>query len=176
MNIARPTADSTFGRAWSPAHADDKRFFPHNETLRSPDTDGMNEGGNHQTKVARSLLWYGYHDNPEGWVCPSSFDAFTPVNSVNVRETPRLWFWGGTEGGDLTLAPWIQGSDDDLQATTELSYGWTIKGMNTNVRSTALLGADRALRVDEDMSTDNAGELGNQPALLPVGDGRTASV
>ena len=153
-----------FGLA-SIQYSDDKRFFPHNVKLRAPDTDTINGGtGGHQAKIIRALLWYGYHDNPEGWICPSSFDQFIPIGDAAVRDKIRLWYWEGASDGQISKSPFVDGQGDvELSETTELSYGWTIKGMNSNTRSTSLLGADRARRLDEEssMDTSSAGLLGN---------------
>lgn len=132
-------------------YADDKRFFPHNRKIQENDGDFQT---NHPTKIIRALLWYGYHDNPEGWICPSSYDLFQPVTDSNIKGNMRLWFWQGGQGND-TKNPFIDGADITLEQTDELSYGWTRKGMNTNVRSTALLGADRGVRNQEEV--DNLG-------------------
>lgn len=143
-------------------YAGDKRFFPHFKKPTQLDDDGMNGTSNHQTKVIRALLWYGYHDNPEGWICPSSFDLNIPIQDPEVRQKLRKWFWDGGNSGDMRKSPFVDGlSDPNLKDTTELSYGWTRKGMNQNARSTALLGADRARRQDEDSSdTVTAGAEG----------------
>ncbi len=144
-------------------YADDKRFFPHNKRSQDPD-DGFTS--NHGTKVIRALLWYGYHDNPEGWICPSSFDLYQPITDQNVKGNLRTWFWGSAASGSDTKNPFIDGlSDPTTNVQDELSYGWTRKGMNSNVRSTALMGADRAVKVESEVNagagTMNPGELGN---------------
>jgi prepilin-type N-terminal cleavage/methylation domain-containing protein len=152
-----------FGLA-SIQYSDDKRFHPHNDRPQTLDIDGMNGASLHQTKIIRALLWYGYHDNPEGWICPSSFDQFIPIQDPEVREKLRKWGWNGASSGDERLSPFIHtAGDPNLKDSTEVSYGWTVKGMNTNVRSTALLGADRARRLDEEsVDTITAdGTLGN---------------
>jgi prepilin-type N-terminal cleavage/methylation domain-containing protein len=148
-------------------YGDDKRFLPHFKKVLEIDDDFTS---NHQTKVFRTLLWYGYHDNPEGWICPSSYDAYIPINDADVRENMRLWFWGG----DYTPAkkdksPWIDGAGDPKNVdTNEVSYGWTRKAMNSNIRSTAILGADRSVRTADDptdagggSSAAGPGEYGN---------------
>jgi prepilin-type N-terminal cleavage/methylation domain-containing protein len=50
-------------------YADDKRFFPHYRSKALLD-NGYAEASS--VKNVRALLWFGYHDNPEGWICPSS--------------------------------------------------------------------------------------------------------
>lgn len=151
-----------FGLA-SLQYASDKKFFPHNAALRELDGDGMNGSSNHQTKIVRALGWYGYHDNPEGWICPSSFDAATPIENPEVMEKMRLWSWGGGADGSLTLSPFKHDAGDvALKDTEELSYGWTRKAMNFNARSTRKVAADRSRRLDEEIEGTGApGELGN---------------
>lgn len=144
-------------------YADDKRFFPHNKRTQDPD-DHYNT--NHGSKIIRALLWYGYHDNPEGWICPSSFDLYQPITDQAVKGNLRTWFWGSAASGSDTKNPFIDTTNTDpaLNAQDELSYGWTRKGMNSNVRSTALVGVDRAVRVQSEVDqggTLNTGDYGN---------------
>jgi prepilin-type N-terminal cleavage/methylation domain-containing protein len=137
-------------------YGDDKRFLPHNNPVLSIDSDSTSP---HQTKIARAMVWYGYHDNPEGWICPSSYDMFIPVNNDDVREQMRGWFWNATyTGSSATKSPFLAGADPNLaggNSTSELSYGWTRKGMNANVRSTAILGADRSVRTEDAADSDS---------------------
>jgi prepilin-type N-terminal cleavage/methylation domain-containing protein len=143
-------------------YADDKRFYPHFSKMNVIDSNGMT-GGNHQTKIYRALLWYGYHDNPEGWICPSSYDTYIPITGADVREKIRLWGWEGGSTSSETQSPFMTGTDPNLNVTTEVSFGWSRKGMSSNARSISLLGADRSLRLDDDAmtATSNAGEYGN---------------
>lgn len=122
-------------------YADDKRFFPHVGKLT--ELDGR-VNTNHAPRYMRTLITFGYLDNPEVFVCPSSYDA--------VNETPfpfedaRAWSWGGKRVATANFRSPIAVDDGPtLDETTELSYGWTRKGMNGSVRSTAILGADRAV-------------------------------
>jgi len=144
-------------------YADDKAFFPHNRSAVTLDAD---ETGNHQTKIFRSLLWYGYHDNPQGWICPSSYDMFVPVNNDDVREHMRKWFWQGDYSkSNARAAPFVDGGADPVgsgpRATTEISYGWTRRGMSVNEPSTGILGADRSLRAEGDKSGSGPDSFGN---------------
>ena len=124
-------------------YADDKRFFPHVGSLRALDE---RMGKNTPIKI-RSLVWYGYHDNPEGFICPVSFDSFYPVTNSAVVNAPRRWLWGGADAAPSDRSPFVSSECDvDFAATDELSYGWTILGLNTGARSTKVLGADRSLR------------------------------
>ncbi len=130
-----------FGLA-SIQYADDKRFFPHVGALKNldggPDT-------NHSTKKARALVWYGYQEGPESFVCPASSDMSVP-RTIGFNE--RTWFWGAGQipaGGGLS--PLADGAaDPNLEDTSELSYGWTRKGLSSNARSNNLLIADRAVQ------------------------------
>ena len=142
-------------------YSDDKRFFPH--TAAKILTLDERMGKNVPIKI-RSLVWYGYHDNPEGFICPSSFDTFYPITNTDVIDNPRLWIWGGADIAPTDQSPFVANGDDvQFSETDELSYGWTIKGMNSNIRSTALLGADRSVR-------DQAGSEGTG-ATNPIENG-----
>ncbi len=145
-------------------YGDDKRFLPHFNAILTIDGDFDT---NHQTKAFRAMLWYGYHDNPEGWICPSSYDAYIPINDANVRENMRLWFYGGTYGSaKKDKSPWIDAAADPTNlVTNEVSYGWTRKAMNSNIRSTAILGADRSVRTADD-PTDAGGTGPANPGLF----------
>ena len=141
------------------AYSDDMRFFPHHERPHLVD------GGwdtSHPSKSIRALLWYGYHDSPEGWICPSSWDLFVRVDDANSKNNPRYWFWSSPRSNGTVTGGAGQGSgrsdvspfadqlpDHSLDGTDEVSYGWTRKGMNENVASNALLSADRSLRREE---------------------------
>jgi prepilin-type N-terminal cleavage/methylation domain-containing protein len=147
-------------------YADDKRFFPHVGPIAQPDTGYST---NHPVRIIRALVWYGYHDNPEGFICPSSLDLYVPITDNSVKANMRLWFWanpGPQNGGNVSKNPFLETIDPPLFDNEELSYGWTRKGMNSNVRSTALLGADRAVRVQTEVdggTLNNHGDNGNHP-------------
>jgi prepilin-type N-terminal cleavage/methylation domain-containing protein len=159
------------------SYADDKRFFPHTQAIRALDGDWTSTDG---TKSMRALLWYGYLDSPEGWICPSSWDRAMPIHDARTRADMRYWFWSSTTANGTSTGSAVQGSglplfapfidcmmDDSLDGTDELSYGWTRRGMNANVRSTALLSADRSVRREQDVIDRGAtlnGELGNHTA------------
>jgi len=141
------------------SYSDDKRFYPHYERPHSLDGDWATHN---PSKAIRSMLWFGYTDSPEGWICPSSYDMFVRIDDPNSKNNMKYWFWsspnangtvtgGGGQGSGLTkVAPFTdQLTDHSLDGTDEISYGWTRKGMNINVRSTALLGADRSVRREE---------------------------
>jgi len=150
-------------------YADDKRFFPHISGKTATDPDFVGAGG---TKNIRALLWFGYHDNPEGWICPSSYDVFTPISNATVKANMRRWSFVASNASGMGPATWESNTpyriplanDPAIRATDELSFGWTRKYMNTNQRSTALLGADKAIRVEQTTGgtvTATAGEIGN---------------
>jgi hypothetical protein len=123
-------------------YGDDKRFMPHVERILDLDGDVAT---NHTPIKIRALVWYGYHDGPERFICPDSRDDAGPLTD-SARENMRTWTWKETKGeASLTQAPYVQsGVDPTLDSMTDLSYGTTRKGMNSNVRSTAVLAADRA--------------------------------
>jgi hypothetical protein len=124
-------------------YADDKRFLPH--VGKTQDLDG-GYTTNASPKITRTLVWFGYHDAPEGFVCPSSPDRALPIEDKNVKANLRLWFWGGeSTPASPTVNPFVDTAPDPaLSTTTELSYGWTRRGMNANARTATELAADRA--------------------------------
>jgi prepilin-type N-terminal cleavage/methylation domain-containing protein len=154
------------------SYSDDKRFFPHFNRPHALDGDMATSD---PSKSVRSLLWYGYTDSPEGWICPSSYDMFVRVDSAKAKSNMKYWFWSsnnfngsaGTAGssqesGNSTASPFVdQLADHSIDGTDELSYGWTRKGMNTNTRSTALLGADRSVRREQDLTGGTVAVGGN---------------
>ncbi len=123
-------------------YSDDKRLYPH---VGSPQSLNGGPDTNHSTKKTRTLLYYGYHDNPEGFVCPSSFDIYNPQTAPLNGKT---WFWDGNQNPtDGSQSPLTDGAPDpNLEDNYELSYGWTRKSLNSNASSRTLLMADRAVR------------------------------
>lgn len=161
------------------AYSGDHRFFPHHNRPHALDGDAS---ASDCSKSVRALLWYAYTDAPEGWVCPSSFDMAMVVNDPNTRTNMRYWFWSspsangtvtggpGQGGGKTTVSPFVdQLPDHSIDGTDELSYGWSRKGMSTNTRSTALLGADRAVRREQDLTGGTATMQNSQHGNHPDG-------
>lgn len=144
-------------------YSDDKRFFPHVNALRTLD-GGVDT--NTSTKIVRTLLTYGYHDQPEAWICPISYDTFVP------KSGQKPWFWEGVSNPVAgSRSPLSDGSPDPtLEQTDELSYGWTRKGMNRNVRSNALLAADRAVRDPEALKAVGPVLNANEPVTGIIGN------
>jgi prepilin-type N-terminal cleavage/methylation domain-containing protein len=140
-------------------YADDKRFFPHVTIITQLDGDFTTSD---TVKDIRALVWYGYHDNPEGFICPSSYDMFIPISDVDIRENMKFWRFDNAKGADTTTSPFLEGAGEDptMQSTTELSFGWTRKGMNTNTRSTSVFGADRAVKLED--AADDGSQIANQ--------------
>jgi len=146
-------------------YGDDKRFLPHVAATRTLDGDNATT----DTPVSvRALVWYGYNDNPEGFICPDSDDSYVPIGDANVRDNMRLWGWNGAWGAPKsireTTAPWRDGGaggDLSLVATPDLSYALTRRGYNRNVASNKLLGADRAARGPGGQALP--GDVGNSP-------------
>ena len=143
-------------------YGDDKRFLPHMGPTNALSGDAST---NHPTKSVRTVIWYGYHDDPEALICPSSVDIYVPIQNNEVRENMRLWSWSSSkEGGANTIPPWRQGDDPTLLETEELSYGMTRRGLNRNVKSTVVLGADRGVRISDDPPKGTLpGDYGNHP-------------
>ena len=157
------------------SYADDKRFFPHTQGLHALDGDYTTTNG---SKSMRALLWYGYLDSTEGWICPSSFDMAQRIDDPHTRADLRTWFWSSTTangsvtggpgqgGASGSIAPFVDAlPDHSLDGTDELSYGWTRKGLNVNTRCTTVLSADRSVRREQDLYSATAarpnGTLGN---------------
>ncbi|MGE0712816.1 MAG: hypothetical protein AB7N76_34325 [Planctomycetota bacterium] len=126
-------------------YGDDKRLFPHVGQTRELDGDLMSSDS---SRSVRALVFYGYHDNPEGLICPSSEDLYIPIANAAVRQDMKLWTWQGATA-DPKRSPWLAGSDPALVANTELSYGLTRRGLDRNVASKVALAADRGVRVLE---------------------------
>ncbi len=129
-------------------YADDKRFYPHVGPTGSLDGDVTSSDS---PRIARALLWYGYHDAPEGLICPDSYDlAWAGGNAPTAGVGAQgAWFWGGGAVPATGLSPFVDGqSDPALDQTTELSYGWTRRGLSSNTPATATISADRARRSD----------------------------
>jgi hypothetical protein len=124
-------------------YSDDKRFYPH--VRRYGDLDG-DHTSNHTPKAVRTLLFYGYHDTPGGFVCPASADEYAgrPI----VRAKRKTWFWGAAANpGRPDTSPLYDGAPDPaLDQTTELSYAYTRKGFNVGLTSIQILAGDRAVR------------------------------
>lgn len=144
------------------SYSDETRFYPHYRRPQDMDGDWTTS---EPSKAVRALLWGGYLDSAAGWICPSSFDAAVRVDDANSMANKRQWFWSsqtsngsvvggpGMAGGNNSLSPFIDGlPDHSIDGTSELSYGWTRKGLSNKTRSTALLSADRSLRREENIT------------------------
>lgn len=130
-------------------YSDDKRFFPHVRGMRDLDGDVTSSD---TPRIARTLVWHGYAE-PHAFVCPDSFDLLYDPSSPGLS-APRAWFWDGQTVAETEQSPIADGqTDPTLDSTTELSYGWSRRGMNANVRAAVLISADRALK---DPSATNA--------------------
>jgi prepilin-type N-terminal cleavage/methylation domain-containing protein len=148
-------------------YGDDKRFLPHFNPTRTLDGDMSSQDS---TVSVRAMVWYGYHDNPEGFICPSSDDLHQAISDGNVLDNMRLWGWQGATGwgpGDATrntTPPWrdgYAGADEQLLITGELSFAYTRRGYNRNVSSTKMIGADRGMRVEDDPGGTGVAEPGH---------------
>lgn len=118
--------------------ADDTGLFPHVRARQ--ELDGGVESAD-TPRALRGLVRRGYLDSPQVFVCPSSNDAAAP------DAWPEPWTWGSARGWPDAdpLGPGPT-ADPTLAGTRELSYGWTRRGLNSNVRSTTPLAAERAVR------------------------------
>lgn len=136
-------------------YSDTQRFFPHiSPSMTAVDAGILGGENGEQVRIVNGIVWWGYHDNPEGFICPSSYDMAVALDP-DVKARMKSWSFnsnGGIAGAATQIANPLAvdiPAPVKLVDTTELSYGWTRRGMNSNVRSTALLGIDRSLRVGE---------------------------
>jgi prepilin-type N-terminal cleavage/methylation domain-containing protein len=140
-------------------YSDEKRFFPHINRTRNLDDD---VNANHTPRCFRALVYYDYFDNPEAFICPSSTDVHYPITDASVQTDMKRWLW---EGGSTTDHP-IGGNttaDGNLVDLTDLSFGWTRKGLTSNARSTTILAGDKAAVDPQEgeggVNTSTSGEL-----------------
>ncbi|MEZ6188229.1 MAG: type II secretion system protein [Planctomycetota bacterium] len=148
------------------SYAGDKRFFPHVQGLRTLDGDWTSQD---QMRIYVALIYFGYIDNNEVYVCPSSFDVYNPMGAAQIQDK-RQWTFGGSGLANPAptqspLAPGVNplGVAQGLDQTQEISYGWTRKPMNNNTGSQSMLGTDRAIRTADDIAagTGTPGSAGN---------------
>lgn len=130
-------------------YADEKRFYPH--VGPTPVLDGGIET-NHTPRALRTLVWMGFVDDAEAFVCPSATEDL-PAAMIGDGKS-----WGFEGPGNPDLSPILdEQTDPALVDTHALSYGWTRRGLNANTRSNVPLLADRAL-------FDGEGALGGNHA------------
>ena len=130
------------------SYADDRRYFPGLATAR-----GLAGGPESQTasRVMETLAYYDYLYDAEDLICPSSDDAPRPFRAYRGYETRAR----------VPLhdpAPY-----STLDESTQLSYGWTRRCLNQNARSTILLAADRAVRLQDPDSPPDPGSPPGHP-------------
>ncbi|MEZ0230281.1 MAG: hypothetical protein ACAI25_16785 [Planctomycetota bacterium] len=132
-------------------YSDDKRFLPHLGPISKLDPGYKS---NVTSRVFRALVYFNYLDDPKQFVCPASPDAPAPWDEA-VKKDPRTFRWSG-EAGAPGLSPVVQGgaevSDRPLDGATEISYGWTRRGLTTNTSALNAVAADKSMRVGEDAS------------------------
>lgn len=132
-------------------YADDKRFYPH--VNRTRDSDG--DANTTDTPMSmRAMVYFGYLDNPEGFICPSSPDVNFPLSDEAMSDL-KAWTFGQGSVTDVSTNPFKDGTavGEPLQDLVDLSYGWTRRGLTSSARSTTILSADRAA-VDPASSLD----------------------
>ncbi|MEZ0230283.1 MAG: DUF1559 domain-containing protein, partial [Planctomycetota bacterium] len=123
-------------------YMDDKRFFPHLAKQKEL------QGGwktNTATRICRALTYYNYNDNPETYICPDAADQFVPLSQA-ARVDIRAFRWNGAEGPPTEPPPMFAGaaSDVPLCDSTDLSYGWTRRGLSGVSMSTMPLAGDKS--------------------------------
>jgi prepilin-type N-terminal cleavage/methylation domain-containing protein len=130
-------------------YADDKKFFPHNGRIATPDSDAKVPSA-----ALATLVYFNYIDNPELFVCPSAPDMNMPVPD-SCKENMKLWQWGGSPLSDaLTKAAIMDLSkygctDWESDSFTEMSFGYTKRGLTSTARSETYLAVDRAHETPE---------------------------
>lgn len=126
-------------------YADEKRFYPHFQRTR--DLDGSTDAKDVAVDM-RILTYFGFIENPESFICPSSQDVVSPAPSPDpALDDMKTWSFGGERGTAGSTKPPCQEPDlipDNFQDMTDLSYGWTRRGLTSTVTGTTILAADRA--------------------------------
>jgi hypothetical protein len=123
-------------------YADDRRFFPHRALISRLDP-GVTS--NIAPRCCRALFCFGYLEDPRVFVCPSSPDRAAPFEPP----VARFFCWSsGTPGsvpvGASPIYDTTGAGDRPLTAMTDLSYGWSMKGLSGGSISTNLLAGDKA--------------------------------
>jgi prepilin-type N-terminal cleavage/methylation domain-containing protein len=141
-------------------YADDKRYFPHLKAIK--ELDGTTAPGNNfiPGRCYQALVYFGYIDNPEIFICPSSTDqhyAMTETQKANQKK----WAFGSKENGAM-VNPILGDAPDayDLDKMNDLSYGYTVKGYTVNARSDTPICCDKARVVDSAGAGGSAGTSG----------------
>jgi hypothetical protein len=125
------------------AYADDHGAFPH---VGPADALDSGPGSDHTSRSMRALVWHGYTDRVDDFVCPASPELASPV-ADEAREDMRRWFWGGRAEADPGRSPFVDDLlDPPLDLSTELSYGWTRRSLPASSQL-ELLAADRGVAV-----------------------------
>jgi prepilin-type N-terminal cleavage/methylation domain-containing protein len=138
-------------------YSDDKRFFPHTTSINCLDTSWSTTIA---YKSVRTLVWLNYDDNPEGFICPSSPDQFTPLSAAAHQDIRNMCWANGTAiglGPPPPPLPLYQAGnangDTPLVNGTDLSYGWTKRGYTTNALSSGMLVGDKSRMLSDDATT-----------------------
>lgn len=130
-------------------YADDKRFFPHIAKVKDLDNGGDTtpKGNSVPPRTFRALMFFNYIDNPDCFECPAADDEAKKLGK-EAKEDIRAFGWMGSVNADKTSSPLVKPmkEDADADALTDLSYGYTLRGLTINARSDAPLAADRARR------------------------------
>jgi prepilin-type N-terminal cleavage/methylation domain-containing protein len=147
-------------------YSDDKRFFPHKTAISKLDGGFDADTG---VRCIRALAFYNYNDNPESFICPSSPDQFKPLEPAAKSDIRNFYWTGGNVQSSFTESPIYNSGgagDQPLGQMTDLSYGWTKRGLTTNSQSTNLVAGDKA-RV---LSTTDDGGTGTQSGSKHTGN------
>jgi type II secretory pathway pseudopilin PulG len=155
-------------------YSDDRRFFPHLGPINELDPGWESPVA---AKCARTLAWCGYVEEPEVFVCPSSPDEPAPYSRCDGFDVKNLCWANGAPSDRRPLSLPLyqstgQNGDKNLSLMTDLSYGWTRRGLWTNCTSCPLLVADKArLLTDTERGVFDAGAhagnmRGNHPDCI----------
>ncbi len=99
-------------------YADDQRFFPY---LGPPGQLQLQGGWKSDTasRIARTLVYYNYNDDPDSFICPSSPDRSVPQTMAARKDLP-------------------------LDQMTNLSYGWTRRTPTSSSPSMSIIAGDKS--------------------------------
>jgi hypothetical protein len=126
-------------------YSDDKRFFPHRAGLH--ELDGGIESDT-AARCVRTLAYYNYDDNPDGFICPSSPDQARSLDDA-AKTDIRYFHWAASKGPpsglpECPLYSTGDAGDRPLIEMTDLSYGWTRQAVGLNAAASTPVAGDKA--------------------------------
>lgn len=143
-------------------YSDDKRYFPHIAPMKQLDGGFDSDTA---ARCVRALAFYNYDDNPESFICPSSPDMYKPLQDAEKADIRNFFWSGGASPRDLLASPLYTGGvatgDQSLGQMTDLSYGWTKRGLTTNAKSMTFVAGDKARELSPDDESPRPKHSGN---------------